>query len=699
MAALIKRILANSLLVLMLCGLAPATFAADEQPPRSALPDVYKTTSRLYYALEIPMTAANVNALNSHRKLYQDRFLLLDTSTGDSKRFPLMRIGFFNELASARDFHRDTEALFSRQSIVALNPAERRAVAASLEDAGRDSNQRDPAVQNIVLIPLSEQQKQTVAEQRTLLRKAESLYRNKDYDQAAAHYLLLAALADDASAAWSMELAGLCYEKAGHYDAAISQYRQLINSYPQSKIVARVSQRLRGLETAAMDDKLALKTVITSDETEFFTRGVVGQYYRSVRRDVNNSGTEKVLSLLSTDWDIRSSIRRDAHDINVRISGFALNDELDSDNDELEMKYLLIDYQHQTSGIGAVLGRQKDSDSGVYSYFDGLTLSYRVKEDISIAVSAGEPIYRSDIYNDLDYFFYSLHSQWDIGDHWQVGGYVVKQEVNDVTDREAIGLQGRYNSRHLSTYLVLDYDTAFSELNNVLLHANYRINEHFDITALYGKQRSPLLTATNILIGQADLDLDAYLQSRENRDQLLDDALARTSLNQYYSLSLNLELNDNIRWITDFYASTLSDIPSSELLLGLPETGLASDSFDYQSLGTQWVLRNFIRNRDSVTLGLRSTSSDTSDSKQIFLYDRMYFGKAWSLIPKLSLAQIDFSSSNDKQQQLRYSLSLNYRPLHKLEFNLELGNESLSTDKSDTEFDSYYIFLGYRLSF
>ena len=657
------------------------------------------------FALQMPLTEDNFSALKKHLNRYQYLLLYLPDEKLSASATPDVRIGFFSSYSDAREFRDATRYLYRQQQVISVSADEHRRVVRELGIGESGVGNQQPATKatgtdRLLVFPIDPGNKKGFQQaQQAILERGKALYLDKQYAAAARHYQLLAVLGSDDIAAWAGELAGLCYEKLGRRDLAIEQYRQMLKRYPESSGTARVSQRLRGLETAAADDPAALRSGGGRNERDFFTRGVFGQYYRSVSSSVNGGGSEETLSLLSTDWDVRSSLHWNQHDFNARISGYQLTDQLDSSNSELVMKRLLVDYRHRGTGFGAVLGRQKDSDSGVFTSFDGATVSYPLRENLRIALSTGKPVYTSDIYDGLNYYFYSLNARWDINEHWLLGGYVVSQTVNGVTDREAVGLHGRYIDQQLSGSLYIDYDTAFAELNNLLLNTHYRFSDSTDITALFGSQRSPFLTASNIFIGQADLDLNAYLKIKENRDNLLNDALARTSLNNYYSLSFNTRLDDSVRWIVDYYDSTLSDVPSSEFLLGLPDTGASPDSFHYQSLGTQLVFEDFPVANASATAGVRHASGDTSDSNQVYLYQRLRLGSAWTIVPRLTYSQINFSSSGDTQQQLRYSLNLSWRPWRNVEFDLEAGNEAISSDKSGIEFDSRYIFIGYRVNF
>lgn len=680
-------------LILMLVALRPL-LAAEEINGQFDWVESYRHYERNPFAIEMPFDDDNFTSLQNHLNRYT--YLLLYWPTDD---LSTLRIGFFPSKKQADAFHRATQKRYHHQHVVQVSREEHAHITKQLNDssAGILASSSDKAP---LLLPIDPDNKKAFQQyHKNVLDSAKIRYMAKDYATAARLYLLLTSVADHDMAAWASELAGLCFEKMKHRDLAIKQYQQVLEQFPESRGVPRVTQRLRGLETAAADDSAALKTASQTDSNDFFTRGVFGQYFRSVSRSVGEGGSEEVLSLLSTDWDVRSTLHSRQHDFHARINGYQLNDNLDSGDNELRLQRLFVDYRHRESGFESSLGRQKDSGTGVFTSFDGASVSYPVKENLYVGMSAGIPVYNSDVYEGLDYRFFSAHSHWDIDQHWLLGAYLMKQTLNSVTDREALGLQGRYNDKRLSGSINMDYDIAFSELNNMLLNVLYRFTDNTNITALFGHQRSPLLSATNILIGQADLDLESYLRIKENKDNLLDDAFARTSLNEFYSFSFNTRLREDIRWIIDLYDSNLTDVPSSELLLGLPDTGASPDEFSYQSLGTQLVVQNLFAQYDSTTFGFRHTKSDTSDGNQLYVFERLRLSTTWTLVPKFLYSKINTHINDATQTQIRYSINANYRPWRQVEFNLEAGNEMLNPSGGDIDFESHYIFAGYRMNF
>ncbi len=652
--------------------------------------ELFTTYQNNQYAISMPLTRNHLETLKKHKSRYSYLLLYIDDKSIDQQNLVTMNIGFFPSRHLAEEFADASNHLYLQQNVIHISAAEHAQVVKSAKTF--DQNNR------FLVLTLNSQHSYTTQLQTFILSNAKSIYAQKDYYKAAEYYQILAAIADDVTAAWAQELAGLCYEKMGEKALAISQYQELLEAYPNAAGADRVRQRLMGLQTESQPNKEKLAKARQSKNTTN-TRGVFGQFYRSANRKINNEETDTVLSLLTTDWDIRTNIQRGQHTFKLRSNGYWAKDQLNSRESEWFVKRILLTYQHAASGTEAKLGRQRDSKTGVFTSFDGISLNYPITSSITIGVSGGTPVYSSDIFNDLDYSFYSANLSWKSTDNLTLNSYFTQQTVNGVTDREAYGLQANYSYNTLTLSSSIDYDSAFSELNNLLINATYAFTDNTYTHITYGKQRSPFLTASNIFIGQADLNLDTYLQRKENKDNLLDDALKRTSMNDYYMLSLTQDINEHARWNIDYYQSVLSDIPSTELLLGIPETTTEMDTFHYKSIGAQLILQNMLVQRDSLTLGIRSNQGDTSHSQQLSLTDRLIVGNKLTIIPKFIYVQTTLKSNDAVQDQLRYSLELNYRPWRSTEFTLEAGNQSIKTVNDGNQYTNQYIFAGYRIRF
>ncbi len=667
---------------------------AAESPEQSSLNNWYGNYQNNSYVIQIPASKNNIEKLHQRMRLFNQLIIYIPRfrRKGDSEL--ILKVGFFSSQDQAQDFIDASNFIFSNLTVLKIDSEEHKNVL----DLLQQKNTTHPAY---FIFPVRKQDEATSADFSTdMLNTAKNLYLDKRYKLALGYYQLLSILADKQTAIWAKELSGLCYEKLNDMENAKSTYQNLIEIYPDAPSISRVEQRLRAILTANDDGKQALRGLASNDSKKYtFFRGDFSQYHHSLDRSINGGNSLDVLSAISTNFDLRAAIKTGSHNIKGRINGFHIKDQLDNENSEFRLNRSYLDYYHDQYGFRTVLGRQKNYDSGVFTSFDGISLSYPLKNNLKLSTSIGNPVYFADAYDGLDYFFYSLFTEWNINPQWQLNTYLINQTLNQVTDRKAIGLRASYYNPKITSSLNLDYDQAYSEINNILLNTSYLIKENLNFNLLYGKQRSPFLSAANILIGQADLDLNIYLQSQINRDTLLEDALARTSLNTYFSLAINFKLNDKRRFIVDYYQSNLSEIPTQEVLTGIPSSQTDISAFSQNALGIQFLIDDAFSNYDSISVGLRSSESPNSTALLLFVNDRIRFNQRFFVNPKISYSVISYDAQRDDQNQLRYSLSLGYRPFKNSELNLEWGNESISVLGERQDFKSNYLYFGYRVHF
>lgn len=676
--------------ILRLIGLAVfclySANGAAEKSREQKLLGWYQDYGSNNIAVAQDLNTALLARIRDKKNIYQHQLFYLHAVPGSNTRYDF-KIGFFSDVVSAKRYVYQESGKTNR-GVEKIAQQEHADVITAFESVDGDSD-------TLVFIVNDNHLKSRTP---ALLDKAKAFYVSGNYQKAQAIYFLLSMLADDANAAWAMELVGLCYEKQGKLQAALEQYQYLTQSFPNSSGGNRIEQRVRAIESAGLDEKSSLKTSKKGDlASRVFYRGTIGQNVRTMSRSVDGGDKEEVFDATTTDFSLRASGKWQNHELSMRTNGYRVQDKLNEDNNISRLKRGYIEYRNAPKKFSVSLGRQREFDSGVFTSFDGATATYSILDDLDVSISAGEPVYFSDFYDDLDYKFYSVYSNWDINKSWQLNSYYVKQSLEDVTDREAVGVLARYLSKDLTSNLVLDYDIAFSELNSLLFNGQYSFTGKSDLSFHYGKQRAPFLTATNIFIGQADLDLDFYLSVKENRDSLLEDALERTSLNNYVNVSLRHELEENVDISLEYSRSVLSDVPTSEFLSGTAEYDVTE--FNQSTFGVRLMGQGVLVNNDTMQFGVRQTNGSSSKTSQIYLLERVRIANKLSINPKIYLSALDFKTNNNKQYRARMSLMLSYRPIRNAELTLEAGNETIDEELTKRSFDSDYVFAGVRFSF
>jgi hypothetical protein len=660
-------------------------------PEKNALMELYKDHSSAGFAVQWPVSAGGVNAVRS--KLPRYSYLAFYTSTQllQNKPLPLVQMGFFRTRAEAEKFVADNAGAFNGLRVVSVSAAEHKRLFAPVS--------RDQA-----LFWLQPAAMDNLAGAQAVMAEAKNLYMNEQYQQALNYYSALSLVSDRDISVWAQELTGLTYERLGHRDLAKQSYQDLLVSHPEGSWTGRIQQRLRALETAADDGKDALRKSQYAQQSEkYYWRGVLGQTYSYMERGGKYVPDQDVVSALYTYYDLTAGYRLPEHELEVRLNGYDVADMLDHvDNDKTVLRRLYLDYTHVDSGLNLVGGRQKDFDSGQYYYFDGVSVKYPLNSRWRIGANAGVPVQFSDYYDYMDREFFSLQTSFDWDQHLSMAAYVTQQTVYGETDRAAFGGRAQYVADKFSTFANLDYDYEFAEVNLLRWQGSYKFDNRNQLTLNYSLQRSPLLSATNVLLGQPYLNLEEYLQNQFNRDYLLYDALERTSVYESGSIAYQVQVDEDMQIQADIYHAVSSDLP----IFGTDDGGLTSDvlsndaEYRYSSVGVQTIINNFISARDAATLGFRFSDTTLSTSNMVHLSERIrLFGNKLFITPRVHLKYTEDKMDETSQTNLRGSLALNYRPWRNTDLRLEMGNEAVRDLDQNNNIDFSYIYVGYQVRF
>jgi len=675
-----------------LMWLAASAFAADSNvgsPEKTGLMELYKDHANAGFAVQWPVSAGGINAVRG--KLPRYSYLAFYTSAQllQNQPLPLVHMGFFRTRTEAEKFVEDNAGAFNGLRVVSVSAAEHKRLFA-------------PSSRDQALFWLQPAAMDNRAGAQAVLAEAKNLYMNEQYQRALNYYSVLSLVSDQDISVWAQELTGLTYERLGHREFALQTYQDLLVNHPEGSWVSRVQQRLRALETAADDGKGALrKSQYNQQREKFYWRGVLGQTYSYMERGGKTIPDEDVLAALYTHYDLTAGYRLPEHELEMRLSGYDVADMLDHvDNDKTALKRLYLDYTHVETGLNLVGGRQKDFDSGMYHYFDGVSVKYPLNPRWRIGANAGVPVQFSDFYDYMDREFFSLQTSFDWDQHWGVAAYVTQQTVYGETDRAAFGGRAQYFTEKFSTFANVDYDYEFAEVNLLRWQGTYKFDNRNQLALNYGRQRSPLLSATNVLLGQPYLNLEQYLQTQANRDYLLFHALERTSLYESGSISYQHHVDENLEILADIYHSVSSDVP----IFGMEEGDLKVQSNDaeyrYSSAGLQATINNFIGMNDTATLGLRISDTTLSSSNMVHVSERIrLFSNKLSITPRVHLKYTEDKGDETAQTNLRGSLALNYRPWRNTELRLEMGNEVMRDLDEKNHIDFSYLYVGYQVRF
>lgn len=692
-------------LALATIGLANAGAAVAGQEvaagsPVSSIIGLYQNYNNARYAVQWKVSpetlsfAKNKIARYEYLVLYSSERLL--SSTVES----IVQFGFFKSKQEAQAFSRDNQAVFPGLKVVSVSLIEHQ----SLFELTRTELTRAEKVTDAPYFWISPNPQWSKASLQRLLNTAKNHYVNKQYAQALRYYSLLSLAQDAGIAIWARELMAVCYERLGKNQLATSVYKQLLFENPESRSAARITQRLRILETAASDLKEPLRKSKNANQADaFHWRGVIGQTYNQVSRGGQYVEDQDVLSMLISNFDLHAGLKSGSHDLSVRLNGYDLYDMSDDgDSSDTQVKRFYMDYTHTGTGLNIVGGRQKDFNSGVYTSFDGVTVRYPLTEKWSVGASVGVPVYFSDFADYIDRQFYTLHSGYELNERWSITGYFTQQTFYDELERSAVGGRVKYVSSAFNSYLNLDYDVEFQELNVFRWSGTYVFSRQSQATITYGLQRAPFLTASNIQIGQPYLNVEEYIQSEQyNHEQLLFDALQRTSIFEYGSFSYQYQFDDDLQLIADLYQSVSSEVPNFYTEDDWLTTSVddVKAEYVYSSAGIQAVAHSFFGKNDTAILSFRHADSTFSSTNILQVSEQLRFGKKLAVRPKLMLSNTTRKNDDAGQTRIRGNLVTTYRLFRNTELRAEIGSEVVDDLEEKRSIDTTYLILGYHARF
>ena len=332
----------------------------------------------------------------------------------------------------------------------------------------------------------------------------------------------------------------------------------------------------------------------------------------------------------------------------------------------------------------ARLGRQPGNSGGVLGRFDGVQAGYRVSPKWQVNAVAGMP---ADLTISSDVKFYGLGvDMGTFAEHWSGSAYWITQEVDGITDRNAIGGDVRYYDPHQSYYSLVDYDVSYSTLNTVLLQANWTSASQTTYNLLLDYRNAPTLQATNAVIGQPVTSVSTLLQTttEESLHQL---ARSNTPISKNYLLGFTRPYNKTWQYGSDIRFYKTSDTPLS--------VGSSSTVYTLQGIGTGVLMQ---RDITVLSYSYGDGSSDTTHS--LSFNNRSLFKEKWTLNAGLVYSRQD-ASVGTVTKKLKPTLKLAYRWKENITLEGEANFDIITIDSANLHTDSQEPFyaLGYRWDF
>ncbi|MEE9543859.1 MAG: hypothetical protein V3V95_08770 [Thermodesulfobacteriota bacterium] len=643
-------------------------------------------------------TLPRLEAFNVYR-------LYISTYQKENKTWYRLRLGFFPDNESAVKVSEFIKAIFNDLSISRVSLDER-AKSAALEVKWPKLIKKRP---KRVRAPASER-KAVPAEEvkegppsalevkaKLLMDKAEEAMTAGRHKRAIKLYREVLGLQENKYMKPAQELLGLARERNGEYSKARAEYMAYLILYPKGNETERVRQRLAALETAKARPKKKLRKAKEKKKTTTRVYGSFSQFYNRNNSITELGGSVVERSSLSNDLDLTIRHRTEKFEYSSEIIlGYDLDFLNAGDDNKTHLSRAYFDILDRTRQLSVRLGRQSRSTGGVLGRFDGLLFSYQIAGQVKLNLVAGYPV-NSTVFEELNSnkYFYGIST--DLGtfnEHWDFNLFMIRQEVADIVDRQAVGAEARYFHLNRSLFALVDYDTSYSKLNTLLVSANMKISALTTLNTFLDLRKSPILTTSNALQGQLAGSINNMKQSL-SEDEIRALAQDRTAESSSLLVGITRELNKKVQVTGDITVSKITGTPASGGVEATPGTG-----YEY-FLATQLIGSSLIKTGDTAIVGLRYANTGSFDSLTFDLNTRYPVSRKWRINPRVRVIYSWKVNNSENRLRIRPSFSTDYRLKRNLKFEFDGGMEwgyDMVAGQTN-EIKNYFLTFGYRKNF
>ena len=493
----------------------------------------------------------------------------------------------------------------------------------------------------------------------------------------------------------TQEYLGVAYERARNFAKAKASYESYLQHYPKGEDSERVKQRLQGVTLTLTPNRMVTDTL---REPEFGIKkqpwrwfGVLSNSLQTYRSDLGDSDWQTLEESWLTDLNVNGRYRDSDMDAKILLTGSYRQDFAnDIDNPErLSNAYGDVFFKQTRQQVR--IGRQTTNGEGVLSRYDGLHYSKGLTQRFTVNALWGYPVSSSrDIELNTDTQIYGVSVDYEpVDSDWRSNLFFSEHSQSGRLDRRAVGGEFSYQTRQQSWLAYLDYDIQFSELNTVMLNANWfgKQESHYYLSLDY--RRSPVLTLSNALIGQTLTSLDDLADQGLDDGELEEVALDRTAISQTFALGASRRFHPHYRWATDLSFWELTGTDDSLGVAGFAGTDLEAN------LSLQLIANDLWLDNDLTWLTLRYADLTNSELYSFVVETRLPLNTKWRIRPRLQSYQRQFQMIDGSEFSWKPQVRIEYKPGNHWLFEWELGAEWISLEQNNLKVDrtDYFTYL------
>jgi tetratricopeptide (TPR) repeat protein len=527
-----------------------------------------------------------------------------------------------------------------------------------------------------------------------LLEEARTAMAAKKHDDAIVRLTRIVATEDYLHRIDAAEMLGLAHERKGQLAQAKAAYESYLRRYPDSRAADRIRQRLQALRTATLPGQRGSGGGEARDGWQAY--GSAAQVYRRDNTSLSSSALSRNLvtqNALLTDLDGVLRRRGERYDLTARSSFGYTHDLMSSGRGKpLRVSSAFVSASDRELGMEARLGRQSRGMAGVNGVFDGLLGSWQWRPDIGSSAVIGLPVDSTRNGPDTDRQFLALATDFSSSDRrWDTAVYALAQQFHGNTDRRVLGVETRYLKPGRTLVMMVDYDLFFGDINNAMLLGTLITDSRWTFNVDASRQRSPLLSIRNALIGQPTLAFDD-LTSAFTQDELEQLALDRAAQLVQFGLSASHPLGDRGQWTVNLLSLDLTGTPASGGVIAVPNPGRDD------SISSELLVNSLFRAGDTHSMALRFQRGDTGRLMSAGFGSRLPLFGALRMTSRLRLDRRTHMPDGGSEWAYVPSLRVDYQRGANF-FELEAGAELLrrSGAMGSEHSTRRFISAGYRL--
>lgn len=518
------------------------------------------------------------------------------------------------------------------------------------------------------------------------------------------------------------EWVGVARERAGQLDKAKVEYELYLKLYTNAEDLQRVRLRLANLgKKPVTSPKVTAESVSVKKPSQRLAYGSFSMHYYQGNSKIDTVDTNSAFgnplsqstfslmdqSALLTTVIATERFISEGYDNRIVFQDTSYTNFLPGQVGRNSLGAAYIEIKNRLSDYSVRLGRQSSSGAGVLGRFDGATVGYGLTPSVRVNAVAGR---LSDFTIGSAPVFYG--ASVDMG---PVTIYAIKQTIDELLDRSAVGTEMRYFDPTKNAFALLDYDTTFAAFNVAMLQGTYIPTPERTFNLLLDHRRTPYLSTRNALNGALTTSLTDLLQFMTEEDVR---ALAadRTGTSNLASLGVTQQIATN--WQSGFSVtvSRYEDMPASGLGIVDPNvpsgisptlTGLLSES---PSTGNNWsispmlIRSNLFSSNDVTILSLGYFSSSLYKGQSFYIYTHGNLTDKWTLDGSLQLYKQIYDTGNDTvsvMTRVMPTLRTTYQIRQSFSLDMDLGVEMSHTESGTQTTDSQRQFfsLGFRWDF